>query len=98
LRYKADEISGDKNNPLANQEATSLRFAAYNRVRGLLNPFPDKLNLNSLQSSGLESIHNPTVNLTGQTRRLAIVMEQLVAQLRQGGVIVPHAYSDTNYR
>jgi hypothetical protein len=98
MRKRADDLARERDNPNAQADAARLRFDAYNRVRGLLNPVPDKLNLNSLQSSGLESIHNPTVNLTGQTRRLAIVMEQLVAQLRQGGVIVPHAYSDTNYR
>lgn len=102
LRTRADSIEGagntDEDTAVNKAEATKLRFDAYNRVRALINPFPDRLNLNALQSQGLDTIRNPTVNLEGQTRRLVTVMEQLVAQLRSQGIIVPHAYQDTNFR
>lgn len=97
MRLRADAISGG-DNPADAAEANKLRFDAYNKVRNLINPFPDQMRLGALQSMGLQRINNPNANLANVNHRLVIVMEQLVAELRHGGVTVPHAYEDTNYR
>jgi hypothetical protein len=97
LRMRADAISDDGSNPANNAEASTLRFQAYQRVRALINPFPDRVNLNALQSSGLQRINAPEQNLGRQMQRLVTVMDQLVAELKRSGISVPR-YSDTNYR
>jgi hypothetical protein len=89
LRMRADAISDDGSNPANNAEAASLRFQAYQKVRALINPFPDRISLNALQSAGLQGIDAPQQNLGRSMQRLITVMDQLVSELKRGGVIVP---------
>jgi hypothetical protein len=99
LRMRAASIEDDGSNPANNAEAAALRFQAYQRVRGLLNPTPMGFNLNALESIGGDRIRTPLDSLTRANQRLVTVLQQLAAELQKSGITVPrHPYNDTNFR
>jgi hypothetical protein len=97
LRVKAESLDGPNASSEDRANANQARFDAFNRIRALINPFPEQLKLNALQQSGLQRINSPDILTNTQAlRRLTIAAEQLAAELRARGIPVPQGL--TRYR
>jgi hypothetical protein len=87
---KADSLRGEGASNADNAESANLNFQAYQRMRRLINPFPEQFHLNAAEQAGHLRIANADpLNVGRNIQRLVVMAEQIAQELRISGIRVP---------